>query len=106
MVTPEGATLLLALAAGQSQDTIAAVAVSDGDREAVVPAQISPAAGGELQVTGLFGADEANFNWNRTEIRSGEGVVIDADDVDLGRKGAGSVWTMEAVLEIPTSANG
>jgi hypothetical protein len=47
-----------------------------------------------------FGEDVANFDWLERGITSVQGVLIDRSVEDHGRKAAGSVWTLNAALDL------
>lgn len=65
---------------------------------------------GEVQVDGelrhrvilraIFGEDTANFDWNERGVRLADGTLVDRKVQDQGRKVQGSVWTLEAVLDL------
>lgn len=47
-----------------------------------------------------FGEDAGNFDWLERGITSVQGVLIDRSVEDHGRKAAGSVWTLNASLDL------
>lgn len=47
-----------------------------------------------------FGENEANFDWRERGVLTSEGVLIDRAVADQGRKVQGSVWTLEAVVDL------
>lgn len=47
-----------------------------------------------------FGEEVANFDWLERGITSVQGVLIDRSVEDHGRKAAGSVWTLNAALDL------
>jgi hypothetical protein len=107
VLTPEGASLLLAIAAGTSDDSLAggSIVVSDGATRAQVALDAPPVvAGGALTLTATFGEQEANFEWAVAEVLSAGGVVVDREAKDNGRKAAGAVWTLETVLELAATS--
>lgn len=102
MLTSEGASLLLAIAAGASDDSLAggSVVVSDGKARSQSPLDSAAVENGALTLVATFGEQDANFEWAVTEILSAQGVVVDREVRDNGRKAAGAVWTSETVLEL------
>jgi hypothetical protein len=54
--------------------------------------------GGDVLLRATFGAGEGNFEWSRREVLTAQGVVIDSEQQDLGRKTAGMVWTLDTRL--------
>lgn len=48
----------------------------------------------------VFGEDNANFDWRERGFTSVQGVLIDRSVDDQGRKAPGSIWTLEAQLEL------
>lgn len=57
-------------------------------------------AGGTITFVASFGEDVANFEWAERGVTSVQGVLIDRSVGDQGRKSPGTVWTVEAVLEL------
>ena len=51
-----------------------------------------------------FGEDKANFDWLERGVTSVQGVLIDRAVADHGRKAPGTVWTLEATLELTLGA--
>jgi hypothetical protein len=47
-----------------------------------------------------FGEDIANFDWAESGVTSVQGVLIDRSVSDRGRKAQGSVWTVNAALDL------
>lgn len=47
-----------------------------------------------------FGEQVANFDWRERGITSVQGVLVDRSVGDQGRKAPGSVWTMQAALDL------
>jgi hypothetical protein len=103
VLTPEGASLLLAIAAGSSDDSLAggSIAVSDGTSRAERPLDATPGVqGATVTLVATFGEQDANFEWAVADVLSARGVVVDHEVKDNGRKAAGAVWTLETVLEL------
>lgn len=103
MLTSEGAQLLWAIASGASTDSLAggSLVVSDGTTRSQRPLDANPTvAGGALTVVATFGEQDANFEWASAEVLSAQGVVVDRELKDSGRKTQGAVWTLETVLEL------
>lgn len=47
-----------------------------------------------------FGEEKANFDWLERGVTSVQGVLIDRSVEDHGRKAAGSIWTLNAALDL------
>lgn len=47
-----------------------------------------------------FAEDAANFDWRERGVTSVQGVLIDRSVADQGRKAPGTIWTLEAALEL------
>jgi hypothetical protein len=47
-----------------------------------------------------FGEEAANFDWLERGITSVQGVLIDRSVEDHGRKAPGSIWTLNAALDL------
>lgn len=99
-LTPEGAAALwdghtwfLRVTDGTTTATTEATATIDG---------------GKLTLEGEFGTGEANFEWKQRSValapNSGSDITVDREDVDLGRKVEGSIWTLVATVELMTGA--
>jgi predicted NUDIX family NTP pyrophosphohydrolase len=110
VLTPEGIALLWSLAAGASEDRIPgwSIVVSDGqtDTAAAVaePVVAQTDGGAEVTLTASYGEGEANHEWARRQVVSGGGVVVDTEDVDMGRKAQGTVSGIEVTLELAPGA--
>lgn len=103
MLTSDGAHLLWQIAAGQSQDSLAggAIEVANGTERALSQLDAEPVVEGKaLTVVATFGETDANFEWSERRVLSAAGVVIDVDATDQGRKAPGSVWVIEAEIEL------
>jgi hypothetical protein len=103
VLTDEGASRLWEILSGQSGDSLAdgRLVVRNGSQEASANFDSTPAVDGrEITFTATFGEGVANFEWSSRDVVSAEGVVIDRDVADMGRKAAGAVWTVDAVLEL------
>lgn len=57
-----------------------------------------------LVLRATFGEDVANFDWHERGVTSVQGVLIDRSVEDHGRKAPGTVWTLEAQLELTSGA--
>lgn len=53
-----------------------------------------------LILRGTFGEQAGNFEWRERGVSSIQGQLIDRAVADQGRKAAGSIWTLEAALEL------
>lgn len=102
MLTAEGAALLWAIASGASEDSLAgaSIVVSDGVLRARQPVIDISVTEGTLTLTAVFGEQDANFEWTTAEVLSANGVVVDLELADNGRKAAGAVWTYETALQL------
>lgn len=101
MLTSEGAALLWAIVTGASDDRIIALRVTDGSASATA-ALDEPARAEEnaLILVATFPDGVANFEWRERLVVSRDGVIVDRESQDLGRKAQGSEWTLEATLEL------
>jgi hypothetical protein len=110
VLTPEGIALLWSLAAGASEDRIPgwSIVVSDGQNQTAAPvteqAITQTDGGAEVALTATFAEDQGNHEWSRRQVVSGDGVVVDSEDEDMGRKVSGTIWTESVVLELAPSA--
>lgn len=108
MLTPEGLTRLWAILAGQSDDSLAGarLVVRNGTQEASAELDGPPTvAGATIAMRATFGDQQANFEWSSRDIVSAQGVVIDHEEQDFGRKQGGE-WTLEAAIDLTTSQEG
>lgn len=53
-----------------------------------------------LVFQGTFGEDKAVFDWQERGIVTAQGVLLDRAVTDQGRKVLGSVWEVEAALQL------
>jgi hypothetical protein len=106
VLTPEGIALLWRLAAGQSEDTADgwSIVVSDGQTETSAAVESVELQDAEISLTATFAEDQGNHEWARRQVVSGDGVVIDSEDEDMGRKVQG-VWTEIVTLELAPSGD-
>lgn len=104
MLTSEGAALLWSIITGASTDQISALRVTDGITSATAELD-EPARADEnaLILVATFGDGDANFEWRERLVISRDGVVVDREAQDLGRKAQGSEWTLEATLLLDTT---
>lgn len=51
-------------------------------------------------VKATFGERDANFEWSKVEVLTADGVAIDVDETDHGRKSTGSIWTLETHVKL------
>lgn len=81
--------------------------ISDGTQTASTVATVAEVNGAVLHVEGEFASGFANFEWAiRSVVRvraDNSDVTIDRQEVDLGRKAEGSVWTLVADVELVTN---
>ncbi len=98
MLTPEGIALLWKLAAGSSDDTLDGWKIRVADTEAAATWRVSD--DGVLTLSASFGADEANGEWSQREVVSGQGIVVDTENEDNGRKSPGSQWQVDVSIEL------
>lgn len=98
-LTPEGATEIW-----EALGDAWVLRISDGTNTASTVATVVEVDGATLHVEGEFTSTEANFEWRiRSVVRvrpNNEDVTIDREEVDLGRKAEGSIWTLIADVEL------
>lgn len=83
----------------------AQIVVTDGDNQDGASVTSVTVDGPEVTATAVFGEDKANFDWTeRWLILNGE--VIDREAGDFGRKSAGAVWTIDAVVDLRANGGG
>jgi hypothetical protein len=102
MLTAEGLPRLWAILAGQSDDSLGAarLVVRNGTQEASAELDGPPAIeGGTITLRATFGEQDANFEWSSRDVVSDQGVVIDHEEHDFGRKQGGE-WTLEAAIDL------
>lgn len=104
MLTQEGVTHIWRIVAGESNDRIASVRVSSATDTATVDVQhteVIPEAGGAiLRVRAIFDERAANFEWLKREVVTRDGIVIDSNLEDGGRKVLGMVWDVEVDMNL------
>lgn len=101
MLTSEGAALLWAIVTGTSTDRLIALRVSDGAATATAALDEPPRVDGNvLTLVATFGETDANFEWRERLVISRDGVIVDREAHDHGRKAQGSEWTLEATLQL------
>jgi hypothetical protein len=54
-------------------------------------------------LSATFGSEAANFEWLEHGVRTPDGRLLDRTVEDMGRKAPGSVWTLDAVLDLVPS---
>jgi hypothetical protein len=105
LLTNEGIDQLLFIVAGLSDDTLdgGALCVSDGTQTAEAPFDEPPTVkDGKLMMSATFGEQVANFDWLERDIITANGLVLDHDEEDLGRKAEGAIWRLDAGIELNT----
>lgn len=104
MLTPEGATAILGMCIGDS-DEIKIIAVLGPNGEEAYRYADQRVEGASLVLTATFPADEGNFEWVSREVRTVKGVIVDREKDDGGRKPIGAVWDIEVAidLQVPTA---
>lgn len=55
-------------------------------------------------VKATFGERDANFEWSKVEVLTADGVALDIDESDHGRKSTGSIWTLETHVQLTEAA--
>lgn len=101
MFTPEGIARWAELLAEDLRGGVMIVRDGDGDaQEATAPIESVTADAGVVTVSAVFPEDAANFDWRVRYIADANGVIIDREALDMGRKAAGAVWRIESVLEL------
>lgn len=100
MLTPDGARDVLTDFAARA----VSIRVTDGgDGVATTVITEKTIDGAELSLQGEFESEFANFEWSRYEVLDADGRVLDAKDQDMGRKAAGSIWEVGALIRLPTT---
>lgn len=97
MLTPEGATLVWSALTNVATLTVAILGPNGEEATADADAHVD---GATLNVVATFDGLVANFEWAAREVRTSEGVVLDREDDDGGRKTPGTVWTVEIALDL------
>lgn len=101
MLTSEGAALLWEIVTGASTDEIIALRVTDGAATATAALDEPPSVDGDvLTLVATFGDSDANFEWRERHVISRDGVLVDREVHDHGRKAQGAEWTLEATLQL------
>lgn len=125
MYTSEGLRRLLEIVTGEVDDSLkdGTLVVSDGTNEAAITIGEFPfvqvfdddtiAPEGEerppngtvrLSLDATFGSDVANFEWVERRVVTREGVVLDIEREDGGRKAPGAEWTLYVELDLVAGA--
>ena len=103
MFTERGLAHLAASLAADLES--AQIVVTDGDNQDGASVTKVVVDGTEVTATAVFGEDKANFDWKeRWLILNGE--VIDREAADFGRKSAGAVWSIDAVVDLRAADGG
>jgi hypothetical protein len=55
-------------------------------------------------VRATFSERDANFEWSKVEVLTADGVALDVDETDHGRKSTGSIWTLETHVQLREAA--
>jgi hypothetical protein len=106
VLTPEGLAHIWAMLTGQSDDSLAGGFIevgagSDTDRQPIRNFVVAQADGAtRLTVDAEFGEERANFDWSQRSVLTKQGVVIDVEADDGGRKAVGSVWEIEIDIDL------
>lgn len=121
MYQPEGLRRLWEIVTGEADDSLqgGTLVVSDGTQEASVtidefpyvqvfdgqgdgtsPGGEAPRGTARLSISATFGSDVANFTWAERRVVTREGVVLDIEAEDGGRKAPGSEWTLYVELDL------
>lgn len=106
MLTPEGLAHIWSMLTGTSDDSLAGGFIevgagTDTDRQPIrnfVVAQVDGAT--RLTVDAEFGEENGNFDWSQRSVLTKQGVVIDVESDDGGRKAVGSVWEIEIDIDL------
>lgn len=93
-LTPEGA--VLAAQAIAERFAGAELVVGDGQVIARKPATIR-LEGPVIVLSVEFSELEANFEWSDRRVEV-DGVIVDAEMADRGRKALGAIWTLEVEI--------
>jgi hypothetical protein len=76
------------------------IVVVNGTEKASAEVERTAVDGRELTLTATFGEDDANFEWTAREVVTSQGIVLDRQEGDFGRKPPGAIWVIDAVLEL------
>ena len=101
-LTPDGVGVLAELVATHLQG--GSIEVSDGNGRSASRVIESIALEGELATVAVtFATGEGNFDWRVRRVLDADGVILDEDTGDWGRKSPDREWTMEVpiTLEAP-----
>lgn len=106
MLTPEGLAHIWAMLTGASDDSlqggfIEVGAGSETDRQPIQNFVVAQADGAcRLTVDAEFGEENGNFDWSQRTVLTKQGVVIDVETSDGGRKAQGSIWSIEIDIDL------
>lgn len=95
-LTTEGAAAVAGWLAPQFAG--AQLVVSDGEQRASAPAVVSTNEA-VILLSATFGEFDANFDWRRRVVEL-DGVEVDVDELDMGRKPIGAVWSLEVPITV------
>lgn len=110
MLTPEGLAHIWSMLTGTSDDSLAGGFIevgagTDTDRQPIRNFVISQEGSAtRLTVDAEFGEESANFDWSQRSVLTKQGVVIDVEQEDGGRKAVGSVWEIEIDIDLAPGA--
>jgi hypothetical protein len=106
VLTPEGLAHIWAMLTGSSDDSLQGgfIEVGSGsntDRQPIRNFVVSQADGAtRLTVDAEFSEESGNFDWNQRSVLTKQGVVIDVESDDGGRKAVGQVWEIEIDIDL------
>lgn len=103
MFTERGLAHLAASLAADLEN--AQIVVTDGENQDGASVTKVAVDGAEVTATAVFGEDKANFDWKERWLIL-DGTVIDSETADFGRKSAGAVWSIDAVVDLRTGSDG
>jgi hypothetical protein len=95
-LTAEGAAAVAGWLAPQFANAV--LVVSDGEQRASAPAVVSTSEAVVL-LSATFGEFDANFDWSRRAVEL-DGVEVDVEESDMGRKPLGAVWSLEVPISV------
>lgn len=110
MLTPEGAAHIWAMLTGATDDSlqggfIEVGAGTNSDRQPIRNFVVAQADGAtRLTVDAEFGQESGNFDWSQRSVLTKQGVVIDVETEDGGRKAVGQIWEIEIDIDLVLAA--
>jgi hypothetical protein len=97
-LTPDGRVVMATLLSQRLQGGV--IVVSDGNGASTSVPMTVAVQDGQVVCVGEFNELAGNFDWRVRRVVDAAGTVVDEEAEDMGRKAPGSVWTLEAVIEL------